>query len=293
MGKKNVKAPATKPAVLASGSKISKLDSEEPAIPSLEQFKSSSNTTSTTTPTPTPSAVTNKVKANAHLHQNLQYAIVYTIFVGLYVWIGLINGTLIQDPAGSMRKTIPALIVLQLWYCLSGGLDAEILHVKRHLRDTPSPSSSSSLQGGKRRRPEISIATSFSPAILATLLSLIMSVLVFGLLVLFGAPASTLVYETFLCAVHISILSVQPLVFVYNLDSDTWKDIISAKLPLNGVYGAAVGTWVGAWMGAIPIPLDWDRPWQQWPITILLGSYIGTVIGTLVGAAYRKFRSSK
>jgi phosphatidylinositol glycan class F len=113
-----------------------------------------------------------------------------------------------------------------------------------------------------------------------------MSVLVYALLFLFGAPYYS--PGTFLCAVHISLLSVQPLVFVYNLDSNIWKDIISVKLPLSGVYGASVGTWFGAWLGAIPIPLDWDRPWQQWPITILIGAYVGTALGTLIGAIVRK-----
>lgn len=120
-----------------------------------------------------------------------------------------------------------------------------------------------------------------------------MSVLVFGLLILFGAPAASYVPHTFLCAVHISLLSVLPLVYVYNLDANIWKDIIAVRLPLNGVYGASVGTWVGAWLGAIPIPLDWDRPWQQWPITILMGAYFGTALGTMIGAAYRKFAGSK
>jgi phosphatidylinositol glycan class F len=117
-----------------------------------------------------------------------------------------------------------------------------------------------------------------------------MSVLVFGLLILFGAPATILVSETYLCAVHIALLSVQPLVFVYSLDSNIWKDIVSVKLPLNGVYGASIGTWVGAWLGAVPIPLDWDRPWQRWPVTILTGAYMGAAVGAVVGAVCKQAR---
>lgn len=40
---------------------------------------------------------------------------------------------------------------------------------------------------------------------------------------------------------------------------------------------------MGAWIGAIPIPLDWDREWQKWPVTILTGLYCGAVVGKLVG----------
>ena len=54
-------------------------------------------------------------------------------------------------------------------------------------------------------------------------------------------------------------------------------------LPFDGVWGATVGTALGAWLGAIPIPLDWDREWQKWPITIVAGMYAGAVVGSLAG----------
>lgn len=45
---------------------------------------------------------------------------------------------------------------------------------------------------------------------------------------------------------------------------------------------AAVGAVVGAWLGAIPIPLDWDRVWQRWPVTPLVGAVGGWAVGRLV-----------
>ena len=54
-------------------------------------------------------------------------------------------------------------------------------------------------------------------------------------------------------------------------------------LPLDEVFAASVGTMIGAWCGAIPIPLDWDKPWQQWPCTILTGAYLGYVVGKFMG----------
>lgn len=36
-------------------------------------------------------------------------------------------------------------------------------------------------------------------------------------------------------------------------------------------------------MGAIPIPLDWDREWQKWPVTIVVGMYGVAVLGKVVG----------
>lgn len=44
-----------------------------------------------------------------------------------------------------------------------------------------------------------------------------------------------------------------------------------------------MGTCIGAWLGAVPIPLDWDREWQKWPVTILCGMYGGYLVGKLIG----------
>ena len=44
-----------------------------------------------------------------------------------------------------------------------------------------------------------------------------------------------------------------------------------------------MGTMIGGWAGAVPIPLDWDRDWQAWPITVVVGAYGGWSIGREVG----------
>lgn len=54
-------------------------------------------------------------------------------------------------------------------------------------------------------------------------------------------------------------------------------------LPVDEVFGAALGACLGAWLGAVPIPLDWDREWQKWPVTILTGAYGGWAVGKVVG----------
>ena len=40
---------------------------------------------------------------------------------------------------------------------------------------------------------------------------------------------------------------------------------------------------MGAWLGAVPIPLDWDRDWQKWPVTVVTGAYIGFLVGRYAG----------
>jgi len=44
----------------------------------------------------------------------------------------------------------------------------------------------------------------------------------------------------------------------------------------------AFGSLAGAWFGVIPIALDWERPWQTYPLTPAAGSIIGFVVGSLV-----------
>jgi GPI ethanolamine phosphate transferase 2/3 subunit F len=54
-------------------------------------------------------------------------------------------------------------------------------------------------------------------------------------------------------------------------------------VPLDDTFGGLLGATIGAWLGAVPIPLDWDREWQKWPITILSGLYGGYVLGKTIG----------
>jgi len=44
---------------------------------------------------------------------------------------------------------------------------------------------------------------------------------------------------------------------------------------------AVLGAVLGAWLGAVPIPLDWDRDWQRWPVTVVVGMYAGATLGAL------------
>ncbi|KAK1256564.1 hypothetical protein QJS04_geneDACA019606 [Acorus gramineus] len=42
-------------------------------------------------------------------------------------------------------------------------------------------------------------------------------------------------------------------------------------------HGAVIGAWFGAW----PMPLDWERPWQEWPICVTYGAVVGYSLGML------------
>ncbi|KAM3289974.1 hypothetical protein P3S67_018263 [Capsicum chacoense] len=40
-------------------------------------------------------------------------------------------------------------------------------------------------------------------------------------------------------------------------------------------HGAVIGVWFGAW----PMPLDWENPWQEWPIYVTYGAIAGYLVG--------------
>jgi phosphatidylinositol glycan class F len=115
-------------------------------------------------------------------------------------------------------------------------------------------------------------------------------------IVLFGAPSASHIPHTFLLAIVLALLStltpayaLGPPSFSSNTSSLitrlNWTRLFAEFSPRNPIERAlvypAVSTLLGAWLGALPIALDWDRPWQAWPLTPLFGGIAGYIIGSL------------
>lgn len=79
-----------------------------------------------------------------------------------------------------------------------------------------------------------------------------------------------------------ALLASTALIYVHGVDGAVWREVWAFARPADAVWGGALGTALGAWFGAVPIPLDWDRPWQAFPITILTGAYFGFAVGSVV-----------
>lgn len=131
----------------------------------------------------------------------------------------------------------------------------------------------------------------FFSTILSAILTMFLMPFIAVILVLFGAPVSILQQETILASFHITILAVQPMISELGLESGAWFQALGLQFPWTDVYAGALGTVGGAWLGAVPIALDWDRPWQTWPITIIIGAYSGCIAGTLFGFFYGESNS--
>ncbi|KAK4881985.1 hypothetical protein RN001_005304 [Aquatica leii] len=103
--------------------------------------------------------------------------------------------------------------------------------------------------------------------------------------VLFGAPFLSGHEETFMFSLLLTVLTALP--SCLHLGADTTISLLIELTSFEGdiitesIRQSICGTLFGAWLGAIVIPLDWDRPWQVWPIPCSLGSMIGYICSNI------------
>nr|BAE21363.1 unnamed protein product [Mus musculus] len=104
--------------------------------------------------------------------------------------------------------------------------------------------------------------------------------------VLYGAPLIELVLETFLFAVVLSTFTTVPCLCLLGPNLKAWLRVFSrngvTSIWENSLQITTNSSFTGAWLGAFPIPLDWERPWQVWPISCTLGATFGYVAGLVI-----------
>ncbi|KAK2625652.1 hypothetical protein QTJ16_004964 [Diplocarpon rosae] len=179
---------------------------------------------------------------------------------------------LVADPTSTLLRSLLPLAALQILYvalCLPPvGSNAKV--VKKVKLNTP-------------KKADGVVATRILTSFIALLFATLSIPLLTLLQILFGAPLTTHLPHTLLSSAHIALLALFPLIYVHGSDGKKWREIASLYSPFDEVFGGAVGSFLGAWVGAVPIPLDWDREWQKWPVTIVTGVYAGYVVGKTLG----------
>lgn len=93
------------------------------------------------------------------------------------------------------------------------------------------------------------------------------------IVILFGASFVEHLYLTWLLSLHASFLAYPVIYSVINCNFKVglWKKYFVAII-------------IGGWLSCVVIPLDWDRDWQQWPIPVVVGIYLGAFVGYSIGA---------
>ncbi|CAH0475087.1 unnamed protein product [Peronospora belbahrii] len=115
-------------------------------------------------------------------------------------------------------------------------------------------------------------------------------------IVLFGAPVVDLWMQTLLLAVVLSACTTMPLALHFGCAPRKWLDLLLTINVTNTqelyLVCSSIGAILGAYVGALPIPLDWDRPWQQWPLTCVYGILLGHAAGILVSVVVSSISTS-
>lgn len=103
--------------------------------------------------------------------------------------------------------------------------------------------------------------------------------------VMFGAPIILKYEETLMISILVSSLTVIP--SCLNVGSNQTLSFLVGKPETSNLISDMILqyiqlTFVGTWLGAIVIPLDWDRPWQEWPVPCCIGAIGGYVFSHVV-----------
>ncbi|XP_012224933.1 phosphatidylinositol-glycan biosynthesis class F protein [Linepithema humile] len=118
------------------------------------------------------------------------------------------------------------------------------------------------------------------------LIAFALSTVYYIMIVLFGAPVLTEHEETTMLVITLLILTFVPASLHLGVDSaldvlmgsySQKSNILADALRIN-----IQGTILGTWLGATVIPLDWDRPWQAWPIPCVIGALLGYLIAHFI-----------
>lgn len=110
----------------------------------------------------------------------------------------------------------------------------------------------------------------------------------FGAIVL-GAPVGIkYLRQTIYWSLLMSLFTAVPATCVFGSSRIDWQKYLAFSKPMEideyMVYLPAYGSLIGAWVGAWPMPLDWDMPWQEWPICVTYGAIAGYLVGLLASS---------
>ncbi|XP_048336084.1 PIGF/3-ketodihydrosphingosine reductase fusion protein [Ziziphus jujuba] len=118
----------------------------------------------------------------------------------------------------------------------------------------------------------------------------------FGAIAL-GAPVGIkYLPKTINWSLMMSLFTVVPATSVFGSSWADWQRIFAHTKPIEPIdymicipaHGAIIGAWFGAW----PMPLDWERPWQEWPICVTYGVIAGYLVAMVASSGFVLLRGT-
>ncbi|KIO33132.1 hypothetical protein M407DRAFT_241161 [Tulasnella calospora MUT 4182] len=212
----------------------------------------------------------------------------------------------LDRPQHPFLEPITASPVLTLvWLCL--GVGVVISWSSGYMRVWVK-GETSSRAGNQEDVKSSSLATGKSKAIMDSYKATALSIPIFHLfIVLFGAPLTSHIPQTLLLSTLLSLLTFYPSTYALGLPSLTstssaaqaerlqyvrlFSELFTRTHVERALVFPVIGTVVGCWLGAFVLPLDWDRPWQAWPLVPAYGSIFGYVVGSLVSVTFSSVKS--
>ncbi|PIN01698.1 hypothetical protein CDL12_25791 [Handroanthus impetiginosus] len=116
--------------------------------------------------------------------------------------------------------------------------------------------------------------------------------------IVLGAPVGMQHFtKTLHWSLLMSVFTFVPAASVYGSCWSDWHRIFAHTKPIGSIdlmiclpaYGAVIGAWFGAW----PMPLDWERQWQVWPICVTYGAILGYLVGMIVSFGFVVFHNQR
>ncbi|KAM3171868.1 hypothetical protein ACTXT7_015708 [Hymenolepis weldensis] len=126
---------------------------------------------------------------------------------------------------------------------------------------------------------------SFKPNLMASpFYYVIYTIICYITFVLFGAPVLSKHFETLFLASLFAFLSGAPFLFNFHVTAEKLNSVLWFPSSKAEYFTCCSfwGTLVGNWSSAFFLVLDWDRPWQAWPIPCVFGSFFGFLMGLLM-----------
>ncbi|KAF2301551.1 hypothetical protein GH714_025751 [Hevea brasiliensis] len=204
--------------------------------------------------------------------------------IALWMAHNLYSINVISDPSCTLRL---------IWVSLSLSLDFVVLFFLYEFVCSPSSdcresNRHTSLQLVSTQSSTVLVLESCGRGILALPVGALVNAL--GAIVL-GAPVGIeYLPKTINWSLLMSSFMFVPAASVFGSSSSHWQRIFAHTKPNESLeymicipaHGALIGAWFGAW----PMPLDWERPWQDWPICVTYGAITGYLVAMVVSLGF-------